>query len=167
MGYAIDILTESCDQSNWQHPKSYGRATWERQRAEKGTNMLGAGIYPITLAEMESYSIEADNWFKWEEHERLKEFLAMHPEFGDLVAGTCGIRILRWPLKRNRRPMCRVMYFFRDLNMPLYLLALYRQGERIDLSARRKKELAQMVTELVEEHSVEWLAKIIRQKNGG
>lgn len=129
--------------------------------------MLGAGFYPITLAEMEAYSSEADKWFESEEHERLKEFLALHPEFGDLISGTGGVRILRWLLKRNRRPAYRIIYFFRDLNMPLYLLALYRQGEQIDLSAARKRELAQLVTDLVAEHSIGWWAKIIRQNNGG
>ena len=65
--------------------------------------MLSAGIYPITLAEMEEYSVEADKWFEQDEHERLKEFLALHPESGDVIAGTNAIRILRWPLKRTTR----------------------------------------------------------------
>jgi hypothetical protein len=128
--------------------------------------MLGAGIYPITLVEMEVYSTEADQWFKEVEHERLKEFLALHPESGDCIPATGGVRILRWPLKFSSRGISRVVYFFRDLNMPLYLLALYRPGERIDLSTARKDELVQLVDELVTEYSQRW-KQIIRQQNGG
>ena len=130
--------------------------------------MLSAGIYPITLAEMQEYSVEADTWFEHDEHERLKEFLALHPESGDVIAGTNAVRILRWPLKRSRqKPTCRVMYFFWDLNMPLYLLALYRKGERVDLSEGRRQQLLQMVTELIAEHSSRLRANIIRHSNGG
>ncbi len=130
--------------------------------------MLSAGVYPITIAEVEEYSVEADKWFHQDEHERLKEFLALHPESGDVIPGTNAVRILRWPIKRTRRrPTCRVMYFFWDLNMPLYLLALYKKGERVDLSEGRRRQLADMVTELIAEHSSRLRANIIRHSNGG
>lgn len=123
--------------------------------------MLGAGIYPITLAEMETYARDADVVFKIEEHERLKEFLAMHPEHGDVIPGTDGIRRMRWPIKYLRNvPRVRVVYYFRDLNMPLYLLALYRQGERIKLTARWKGEMKRLVDELVAQHSESWAIAI-------
>lgn len=129
--------------------------------------MLSAAFYPITIAEVEEYSVDADKWFSEDEHERLKEFLALHPESGDVIPGTCAVRILRWPLKRSkRRPPGRVMYLFWDLNMPLYLLALYRKGERVDLSEGRRRQLADMVNELIGEHSSKLRANIIRHSNG-
>jgi hypothetical protein len=129
--------------------------------------MLGAGIYPITLAEMESYSRNADEFFENEEHERLKEFLALHPECGDVLPDTKGVRKLRWPIKSHTSDhSASVIYYFRDLNMPLYLLALYRKGERIPLNATVRKELATLVDRLVAQHSQGW-ARIIRQDQGG
>ncbi len=123
--------------------------------------MLGAGIYPITLAEMETYSRDADELFEIEEHERLKEFLAVHPEHGDVIPGTGGIRRLRWPIKYRRNvPRVRMIYYFRDLNMPLYLLALYRQGERIKLTACWKNEMKKLVDELVAQHGARWAISI-------
>jgi hypothetical protein len=59
--------------------------------------MLGACMYPITIAEMEGYAEAADDWFEIEEHERVKEFLALHPESGDLIPSTNGVRMVRWP----------------------------------------------------------------------
>jgi hypothetical protein len=61
--------------------------------------MLGAGFYPITIAELHSYSRDADRYFETDEHEKLKEFLAFNPEGGDVIAGTGGVRLLRWPIK--------------------------------------------------------------------
>jgi hypothetical protein len=128
--------------------------------------MLGATVYPITIAEMETYAQDADRWFQGEEHERLKEFLALHPESGEIILGTGGVRKLRWPIKSrgNNKPV-RVIYYFRDLNMPLYMLALYRQGERIDLGDKRRLELAALVNELVIQHSKRW-ATSVRQDRG-
>jgi hypothetical protein len=34
--------------------------------------MLGDGVYPITIAEMQNYSRDADQYFEFEEHEALK-----------------------------------------------------------------------------------------------
>lgn len=125
--------------------------------------MLGAGFYPITLVEMDEYSVEAEQWLNEDEHDRLKEFLAFHPEIGEVIAGTNAVRLLRWPIKRSLRgPNYRIMYFFWDLNMPLYLLAIYRKGERIDLSEGRRQQLADMVGELIAEHSKQLRANIIR-----
>src|SRR5437588_459008 len=104
--------------------------------------MLGATFYPITIAEMGTYAQDEDEWFKDEEHEQLKTFLALHPESGDVIPGTGGIRRLWWPLKNRRKsPGVRVVYFFRDLNMRLYMLALYRPGERIDLGTGWRKKM--------------------------
>jgi hypothetical protein len=99
--------------------------------------MLGNGIYPITIAEMLNYTKDADEYFEVDEHESLKTFLALHPESGDVIASTGGVRMLHWPIKQTPNgPRARIVYFFRDLNMPLYLLALYKRGERIPLNSR-------------------------------
>ena len=126
--------------------------------------MLGAGIYPITVAEMQNYTQEADEYFEFEEHERLKTFLALHPESGDIIADTDGVRVLRWPPKRTSKcPPARIIYYFRDLNMPLYMLALYKRGERIPLSTQQKGQIRRMVEELVAEHSERLWNIVVRQ----
>jgi hypothetical protein len=130
--------------------------------------MLGAGIYPITIAEMLNYSKDADRYFKFDEHESLKTYLALHPESGDVVSETNGVRLLHWPLKRKvSGHRARIAYYFRDLNMPLYMLALYKPRERIPLDAESKGEMRKAVDELVAQHSEQWAAVVIRQLKGG
>jgi hypothetical protein len=129
--------------------------------------MLADWNYPITIAEMGCYSVEADKFFDPEEHERLKEYLALHPESGDVMEGTGGVRKLHWPLKaRANVKEFRIIYYFRDLNMPLYLLALYSAGERIPMNTAWRTEIKNCVSELIVEHGKR-LARIIRQDIGG
>lgn len=60
-----------------------------------------------------------------------------------------------------------MVYYFRDLNMPLYMIALYKRGERIPLSSRCRAEIKALVKELVAQHREEWRTIIIRQLKGG
>lgn len=130
--------------------------------------MLGAGIYPITIAEMKNYTQDADQYFESQEHEQLKEYLAFNPEGGRVLANAGGIRLLQWPIKQSaKKTPARVVYYFRDLNMPLYLIALYKRGERIPLAMRWRAAIKDLVEELVAQHREEWRTIIISQLRGG
>ena len=126
--------------------------------------MLGAGNYPITIAEMLNYTTDADDHFEVEEHEGLKSFLALNPESGNVLEGTGGVRVLQWPSEKAGT-YASVVYYFRDLNMPLYMLALYKRG--IPLNSRWRAELNELVHELVAQHREEWRTIIISQLRGG
>ncbi|HEU0155620.1 MAG TPA: hypothetical protein VFQ82_06080, partial [Stellaceae bacterium] len=108
--------------------------------------MLGAGSYPISVAEMRSYSDDADKLFTDDEHDRLRERLAFAPDTGEVIAGTCGVRKLLWPYKgrRGRQREALVVYFFRDLNMPLYLLAVFADG-KADFDDACREEMDKLV----------------------
>jgi hypothetical protein len=59
---------------------------------------------------------------------------------------------MRWGLKRQNKGKlggARVIYYYRDLNMPLYLLSVYAKSEKINLSARDKKDMGLLIEELV------------------
>lgn len=124
-------------------------------------------VYPITLAEMGDYQRDADAYFKDDEHERLKEFLALRPESGDILPDTGGVRRLHWPITSDGSGHdAVVIYFYRDLNMPLYLLALYKKGEAPPkMTAEYKREIERLVAELVAQHS-KGFARIVRQEAG-
>jgi hypothetical protein len=126
--------------------------------------MLGTGNYPITIAEMPNYTRDADRCFEIEEHEALKSLLAWNPESGTVLDGTGGVRALQWPVRKTSA-MPWVLYYFRDLNMPLYIIALYWRVIRLDDGLRA--ELKHMVDELVAHHREEWRIIIARQRRGG
>jgi hypothetical protein len=129
--------------------------------------MLGAGRYPITVAELRSYSEDADKLLGEEEHDRLKERLAFLPDSGDMLAGTGGVRKLLWPYKdrRGRKREALILYFFRDLNMPLYLLAVFANAN-VDFGDQWRDDMAKLVARLVEEHG-KHLARVLGKPDMG
>jgi hypothetical protein len=76
----------------------------------------------------------------------LISYLAAHPEAGDLIPGTGGIRKLRWAVAgRGKRGGARVVYFVHSERLPLFLLTAYAKNRRADLSARDRAELKNLV----------------------
>jgi len=66
------------------------------------------------------------------------------------MQGTGGIRKLRWALEgRGKSGGARIIYFYYDLNMPLYLLACYPKNKKISLTDAEKAQLKNVVKELV------------------
>lgn len=80
----------------------------------------------------------------------LKMALAIDPEAGVLIPGTGGMRKLRWGLAgRGKRGGARVIYYFADRDMPLYLMGAYAKNERADLTMWEKREFAAAVAAIL------------------
>lgn len=80
----------------------------------------------------------------------LKMALAIDPEAGVLIPGTGGMRKLRWGLAvRGKRGGARIIYYFADRDLPLYLMGAYAKNERADLTMREKREFAAAVAAIL------------------
>lgn len=79
------------------------------------------------------------------ERAELVGYLAYHPAAGAVIPGTGGVRKLRWRLEgRGKRGGARVIYYYHDLEMPLYLLTAYAKNERENLSQGEINTLQKM-----------------------
>ena len=88
-----------------------------------------------------------------EERVELVRYLAYHPTAGVVVPGTGGVRKLRWGLEgRGKRGGARVIYFFHDMDMPLFLLDAYAKNEKTNLSETQRDRLHYVTKQLVEAH---------------
>jgi hypothetical protein len=68
---------------------------------------------------------------------------------GDVIAGTGGIRKLRWALKgRGKSGGARVIYYYHDARIPLYLLDIYAKNEQANLSLAERNEFKKLATAL-------------------
>ena len=66
------------------------------------------------------------------------------------MEGTRGIRKLRWGRGgRGKSGGVRVIYYFFDEEMPLYLLTLFAKNEQENLSKAERNELGKLVDVLV------------------
>jgi mRNA-degrading endonuclease RelE of RelBE toxin-antitoxin system len=106
----------------------------------------------ITVAEVDPFRATAERvGLAEDEREALTLFLAQNREAGAVVQGTGGLRKLRWPGKgKGKRGGYRVIYFFFDETMPLYLLAIYPKNRRVDLTSEQKKRLTALAKQLKE-----------------
>lgn len=93
----------------------------------------------------------ADKLLSQEERSNLIRYLAEHPKAGDLIEGTGGVRKLRWGRgKQGKSSGVRVIYYFYDETIPLYLLTLFAKGDKDNLSKAERNELAGLVDSLVQ-----------------
>mgnify|MGYP003913322995 CR=1 FL=1 len=84
------------------------------------------------------------------ERDKLLYFLSTHPKAGTLIQGTGGIRKLRWAREgRGKSGSVRVIYFFYNENIPLFLLTIFAKGEMSDLSKSERNELSKFVKILI------------------
>ena len=75
------------------------------------------------------------------------DYLAYHPTAGDLIPGTGGVRKLRWGLEgRGKRGGARVVYFYHDPDVPIFVLTAYAKNERADLSQQDRNDFRKLTT---------------------
>ena len=80
----------------------------------------------------------------------LIEFLGNHPDKGDVIPGTGGLRKLRWALAgRGKRGGSRVIYYYHRAEWQVLLLTVYAKNQKEDLAEREKKLLAALLKEIV------------------
>ena len=69
----------------------------------------------------------------------LQAFLSVHPDAGDVIRGTGGVREIRWVMRRRgNRGGNRVIYYWLAKEDHIYLLNLYAKGVKDDLTAAER-----------------------------
>ena len=83
-----------------------------------------------------------------EEYRAFQLYLILHPELGDRIPGTGGLRKIRWRVaNRGKRGGIRVIYFWKSAADQLFLLFLYPKNVRSDLSATELRTLRALITD--------------------
>lgn len=96
----------------------------------------------VTVRETSGFQRRADSLLTVEELDDLRVALATDPTAGAVIPGGGGLRKYRIGLSgRGKRGGARVIYYFYDDAIPLYLIALFAKNEASDLS---KAELAEL-----------------------
>jgi hypothetical protein len=81
--------------------------------------------------------------------EAFVDFIARNPEAGEVIPKTGGVRKLRW-----RRPGIgksggvRVIYFYHNEQMPIFLLLIYAKARREDMTPDQKRQVTGLATAL-------------------
>jgi len=108
---------------------------------------------PITVGETLPFLRQAADLWSEEEHDAFVDYIAANPEAGDVIPDTGGVRKVRWSRPgMGKRGGTRVVYFYHDDAMPLYLLLIYAKAQQEDLSPDQKKRVRALVTSLKQAH---------------
>ena len=105
-----------------------------------------------TIVELPEFQKRASKLLKKEEKTSIINYLAFHPQSGDVMQGTGGIRKLRWSAQgKGKSGGVRVIYYYHNGTMPLFLLTVFGKGEKANLSKVESNELAKF-TKLLLQH---------------
>ena len=104
-----------------------------------------------TVVELPEYMRRAKRLLSEDNSQELINYLAEHPEEGIIMPGTGGIRKLRWARTgMGKRGGVRVIYYYHNEQMPIYLLTLYSKGVKDDLNPSERRALREFVHTLIE-----------------
>jgi hypothetical protein len=107
----------------------------------------------ITVVETHEFLSATKKLMDDAERGELVDYLANNPTAGNVIPGSGGVRKLRWGLEgRGKRGGSRVIFFFHDLEMPLYLFTAFAKNEREDLEQSEIKAFHRLSQTLVEIH---------------
>jgi hypothetical protein len=105
----------------------------------------------VTIVETPEFIRRIDKLMDDDERAALILYLAGNPMAGDLIPGTGGVRKLRWGLEgRGKRGGARVIHFFHNSQLPLFLLTAFAKNERADLSQADRNSIRTLTKLLVD-----------------
>jgi hypothetical protein len=103
----------------------------------------------LTVVELTSFLRAAAKVWTEEEQAEFVDFVAANPEAGDLIPETGGLRKVRWGRQGlGKRGGVRVIYYYYDMELPLYLITVYAKAARENLSPDEKRALTALAAEL-------------------
>jgi hypothetical protein len=105
---------------------------------------------PVTVSETTAFRRTASVIMPPSEIESLIDHLARHPEAGNLIPGTGGVRKLRWwRAGIGKRGGTRVIYYYHDNTIPLLLLLAYAKSSASDITPDQRRRIADLVEDFV------------------
>ena len=108
-----------------------------------------------TVVELPEFISKSNKLLNALEKDKVINYLAVHAKAGDLITGTGGIRKLRWSAQgKGKSGGVRVIYYYYNKSIPLFLLTVFGKGEKANLSKSEGNALAKL-TKLLKDSYVE------------
>ena len=104
----------------------------------------------MTVIETPGFLRDAAAELTDEERTEVISFLAANPEAGDIMPETGGGRKLRWGVQgRGKRGGARVIYYYHNESLPLFLLNVFAKNEKPNLTRAERNEMKILLPRLV------------------
>ena len=110
-------------------------------------------IAPQTIVETKSYERDSAKIMSGDERTAAINLIAADPTVGDIIPGTGGIRKVRAALSgRGKRGGARIIYYYHDPDMPIFLLSIFAKSDRGNLSKAERNELAKLTRAIAQKY---------------
>lgn len=110
---------------------------------------------PMTVVETPTFVRDVKSLLSEEERNDLVLFLAEHPEAGNVIEQTGGVRKVRWARRGGGKSGgYRVIYYYYAESMPLFALTIYPKNRKDSLTMGEKNILKKIVGELLKTYGV-------------
>lgn len=107
----------------------------------------------VTIVETAAFQAQTKGLLNAHERDALFDRLARNPATGDLLVGGNGLRKVRVARSgRGKSGGGRVITFFRDPSLPLFLLAYFAKSQKVNLSQDELNALAKLTQTLVDRY---------------
>lgn len=105
----------------------------------------------IAATSTAAYRAWAEGVLTEEERDGIVDLLAADPTCGVILRDTGGIRKVRFARAgRGKSGGVRIVYYFHDGNMPVYILAGFAKNEKANLSPAERAALRKLVARILE-----------------
>ncbi len=121
-----------------------------------------------TVIETPAYLASAkDEGLSDEERADIVSFISRDPDVGDVMPGTGGARKVRFAGRgKGKSGGYRVVTFYADEQMPVFLLDVYGKGAQANLSKVERNELRKILTLLPKAWRESQKAQIAKLRSG-
>lgn len=108
---------------------------------------------PLAVIETPRFLKKAERLFNEDARAELVLFIAKDPEAGEIMPETGGVRKLRWGVEgRGKSGGVRVIYYFHNDSVPVFLLDLFPKNEKANLTRAERNALKAIMPQIVEEY---------------
>lgn len=105
-----------------------------------------------TVLEMPEFIRQAESCMDDASRKTFVDYIAEHPLAGDLIVGTGGVRKIRWTgdSHQGKRGGVRVIYYYYDQSVPIFLLTVYGKNKKDNLSQDEKRVLKTIIDKILD-----------------
>jgi hypothetical protein len=105
---------------------------------------------PMTVVETGEFLKAAKPLMSDSARAELVAFVGANPEAGEIVQETGGVRKIRWALAgAGKRSGARVIYYYHNELLPVFLLSAYAKNRKANLSKAERNAMKRLVPALV------------------
>ncbi|HTM64361.1 MAG TPA: type II toxin-antitoxin system RelE/ParE family toxin [Gammaproteobacteria bacterium] len=105
-----------------------------------------------TVIETPEYIKQANHCMDSASRDSFINYIAAHPLDGNLIPETGGARKIRWTSNshQGKRGGARIIYYYHNQNMPIFLFTAYAKNERANLTKQERNILKKIIKAIVQ-----------------